>query len=96
MVLDSLLLAQHRIQTFCVEVAVINLVPPRLQSLDDLAIEVSRRTSSDRIAYKTRICSDVCVPPRARVVRQRGPERTAPFADPASVSGPGRQRWPES
>ena len=73
MVLHSLLLAQHWIETFCVEIAVINLVPPRLQSLDDLAMQHRAETTSDWIGIQNQDSQRrvLSVPPRG-VVRQRG------------------------
>ena len=45
-------LTQNRIEVFCVEIAVINLVPARPQSRDDLAMQPRAEAASDWIGIE--------------------------------------------
>ena len=49
MVQHPLLLTQHWIEAFCVEIAVVNLMPPRPQSFDDLAMQGRAEAGGDWI-----------------------------------------------
>jgi hypothetical protein len=49
MVLHPLLLTQNRIEAFCVEIAIINLMPTRPKSRDDLAMQRRAEASDDWI-----------------------------------------------
>ena len=49
MVLHPLLLTKNRIEAFCVEVAIVNLMPTRPQSRDDLAMQRRAEASDDGI-----------------------------------------------
>lgn len=49
MVLNSLSLTQDRVESFCVKIAVVDLVPARAQSRDDLAMQRRTETGGDRV-----------------------------------------------
>src|SRR5580698_9687959 len=54
MVLHPLRLTQHRIEMFCVEITVIDLVAPRSQSCDDLAMQPRAEAASDWIGIENK------------------------------------------
>ena len=78
MVLHPLRLTQHRIEMLCVEITVIDLVAPRSQSCDDLAMQPRAEAASDWIGIENKntqrtapiiFAPDLVSPPRPRCHR---------------------------